>query len=65
MSLADYSRRANKNYQDKFDNTSVRLPKGTKERIKAITNGGSLNEYMSNAILKQLEIDEKHQNKDK
>ena len=65
MSLADYSRRANKNYQDKFDNTSVRLPKGTKERIKAITNGGSLNEYMSTAILEQLERDEKHQNKEK
>ena len=59
---ASYTRRAIKNYQNKFDYVNVRLDAGTKDRIKAVAQGRSMSEYISDIVYKALENDEKHQN---
>lgn len=61
---ADYTQRAINNYQKTKDRIILLANKGTKDRIKAIYSG-SINEYITQLVYKQLEIDEKHQNKEK
>lgn len=54
----EYTRRAIKKYNDKFDRIAVNLPKGTKDRIKDLT-GLSCNKYISTLVLEDLEKLEK------
>lgn len=53
MKTADYIRKANNKYNSKFDIIQVKLDKGTKEQIKAITNE-SYNEYVKRLIMTDL-----------
>lgn len=48
----DYTKKAVANYREKFDILQLRLPKGTKEKLK---NKGNINEYICALILKDLE----------
>ena len=50
----EYTKRAIKNYNAKFDRIAVNLPIGTKERIKEMT-GTSCNAYISSLVLADLE----------
>lgn len=50
----EYTRRATANYQAKYDLIQVRFPKGTKERIKEVTDQ-SVNDYIVNAIIEKLD----------
>ena len=50
----EYTKRAAKKYRDKFDILQVRLDKGTKERIQAITSA-SCSEYVKRLIMDDLE----------
>ena len=52
--IPEYTRRAIKNYNDKFDRVAVNLPKGSKERIKNLTKE-SCNAYISKLVLADLE----------
>ena len=46
---------ANHRYDDKaYDKTAIRVPRGTFERIKEKTGGGSLNGFMAAAVLEKL-----------
>ncbi len=58
MSVPEYTKRAIKNYNNKFDRLAVNLPKGTKERIKELT-GQSCNAFISTLVLEELERIEK------
>ena len=49
----DYVRRAQNNYNSKFDRVSVRLPKGTSEVIREKT-GLSINNYLLALVQKDL-----------
>ena len=58
---ADYTRRAVDAYREKFDLVQIRLPKGTKERIQAITEGQmSVATYCSQTILDILDCYEEN-----
>ena len=50
----EYTKKAIRNYNNKFDRVAVNLPKGTKERIKELT-GKSCNAYISELVLAELE----------
>jgi len=50
----DYVLRAKANYRNKFDNLAVKLPKGTKDRIKAVTDD-SLSSFCEKLILAELD----------
>lgn len=54
METPEYIRRAQNKYNSKFDLVQLKLPKGTKERIKSITNE-SYNAYVNRLILEDLE----------
>lgn len=54
------TRKATANYQSKFDLIQIRLPKGTKEKIKNIINPDSVNNYIVELIEKDLEQKEKN-----
>ena len=49
-----YQRRAIKNYNAKFEHTSVNFPIGTKERIKAVTDE-SMNQFLNRLVEAELE----------
>lgn len=53
----DYTKKAVKDYQNKFDLVQVRFPKGTKERLQKLTNA-SVNNYIVDAVLVSIESDE-------
>lgn len=59
---ADYTIKAIRKYEQSKDRITVLADKGTKDRIKAVASG-SVTEYILDILYKQLEIDEKHQNK--
>ena len=50
----EYTKKAIQNYNNKFDRIAVNLPKGTKDRIKALT-GKSCNAYVSELDVKDLD----------
>ena len=54
---ATYTRKAVKKYEETRDKITILADKGTKERIKAVYNG-SVSEYITSLVYKQLEIDE-------
>lgn len=54
METPEYIKRAQNKYNSKFDLVQLKLPKGTKERIKSITNE-SYNAYVNRLILEDLE----------
>lgn len=54
MSTPDYIKRAQKQYNSKFDLIQLRLPKGTKDKIKAITKD-SIAGYCVKCILGTIE----------
>lgn len=54
MSTPEYVKRANNTYNSKFDIIQVKLDKGTKSRIKAVTNE-SFNNYIKRLIYSDLE----------
>lgn len=54
MATPDYIKKAHNNYNAKFDLIQVKLPKGTKERIKEITDM-SYNEYVKSVVLVDLD----------
>lgn len=63
MSVPEYTKRAIKNYNNKFDRIAVNLPKGTKERIKELTNK-SCNAFINALVLEELErIENENKNK--
>ena len=53
MATADYTKKAIKKYNAKFDRVAVNLPKGTKERIKS--KGESINGYITRLVLADLD----------
>lgn len=54
---AEYTRRAVENYRAKFDTAQIRLPKGTRERAKAVN--ANINDIAVAAVLAYLEDREK------
>ena len=54
MKTPSYVRNAQNRYNAKFDIIKVKLDKGTKERIKSVTQE-SYNEYVKNLIMNDLE----------
>lgn len=48
-----YNKRATKNYIAKFDMVSLRLPKGTKERISKQSD--SINKFISDLVAAELD----------
>lgn len=59
---ADYTRRAIEKYNAKFDRIIANLPKGTKERIKAINPDITPGAFVRDAAIKELERIEKENN---
>lgn len=55
MSTPEYTRRAIDNYKNKFDIINVRLPKGTKDKIKEVIKNDSVNNYIVNLVVEDLE----------
>lgn len=53
MATPEYIKRANNNYNSKFDIIQVKFDKGTKERIKAITQE-SYNDYIKRIVYADL-----------
>ena len=59
MSIPKYVRDAQNKYNSKFDLIQLKLPEGTKERIKSlIGEDGSMAAYCKQAVLMSLENDE-------
>lgn len=56
MATADYTKRAVKNYQAKFDLVQVRFPKGTKSRILATCD--NCNQFIIKCVLDALNLAE-------
>ena len=50
-----------KHTQEKVDRVNCLLPKGTKERIKAVAPNKSINAFIKDVVLLQLETMEKMQ----
>lgn len=50
---AEYTRRAVDNYRSKYDFVQIRLPKGTRERAKAL--GANVNNVAVDAVLARLD----------
>jgi predicted DNA-binding protein len=50
----DYTRKAINNYKEKFDIMQLRLPKGTRDRIKALTKE-SHNDFIVKAVIEKIE----------
>lgn len=56
MSVPQYVKNAQNNYNAKFDLIQLKLPKGTKDRIRSATAGSmSMAEYCKRAVLSVLE----------
>lgn len=51
----EYTKRAIKNYNNKFDRVAVNLPKGSKEKIKQLTGGISCNAFINVLVRDKLE----------
>lgn len=51
----EYTKRAIKNYNNKFDRVAVNLPKGSKEKIKQLTGGQSCNAFINVLVREKLE----------
>lgn len=47
----EYTKKAVDNYRSKFDFVQIRLPKGTKEKLK---DKGNINNYINNLIMQDL-----------
>lgn len=47
----EYTKKAVDNYRSKFDFVQIRLPKGTKEKLK---DKGNINDYINNLIKQDL-----------
>jgi len=63
MGTPDYIKKAQNNYNAKFDLVQLKLPKGTKERIRAlIGDSGSISAYCVRCVLDALENSENVQN---
>lgn len=61
MATPQYIKNAQNNYNSKFDLVQLKLPKGTKERIKAILEDGqSIAGYCVQSVLAALESDEEY-----
>lgn len=59
MALPQYIKDAQNNYNAKFDIIQLKLPQGTKDRIRAIIGkDGSMTAYCKQSVLIVLEIDE-------
>lgn len=59
MSTPDYIKNAQNAYNAKFDLVQIKLPKGTKERIQAVTEGQmSIAAYCKQTVLDALECHE-------
>lgn len=54
----EYTRKAINNYKEKFDIMQIRLPKRTRDRIKALTNE-SHNDFIVKAVIEKIESIEK------
>lgn len=54
----EYTKKAIKNYNSKFDRVAVNLPKGTKEKIKNLT-GKSCNAFISELVVNEIKNIEK------
>lgn len=50
----DYTKKATKNYINKFDSVTIRLPKGSKAKIELLT-GLSVNKFVNIAVAEKLE----------
>lgn len=55
MSTPEYTKRAVNNYRNKFDIVNIRLPKGTKDKIKQYIKELTVNEYIVELVLMDLE----------
>ena len=53
MSTPDYVKKAQNRYNSKFDLVQLKLPKGTKDRIRELTNE-SFNAYITKLVLDSL-----------
>lgn len=53
MKVPEYTRRAQERYAQKFDNVSVKLPKGTAEKIRE--TGESVNAFINRLVAAELE----------
>ena len=51
----EYTRKATANYQSKFDLVQIRLQKGTKDTIKEVIKDSSVNDYIVNLVMEDLE----------
>lgn len=47
----EYTKKAVDNYRSKFDFVQIRLPKGTKEKLK---DKGNINDYINSLIMQDL-----------
>lgn len=54
MSVPKYIKDAQNKYNSKFDLVQVKLPKGTKDRIKSVSDK-SLNAFIRDLVLEKLE----------
>lgn len=54
----EYTKKAIKNYNSKFDRVAVNLPKGTKEKIKNLT-GKSCNAFICELVVNEIKNIEK------
>ena len=52
----EYTKRATANYQAKYDLIQVRFPKGTRERIEKILTSKSVNNYIVDLVMADLEL---------
>lgn len=59
----EYTKRAIRNYNNKFDRVAVNLPKGSKDRIKELTSK-SCNVFLVELALKELDRLETEKGKD-
>ena len=54
----EYTRKAINNYKEKFDIIQIRLPKGTRDRIKTLTDE-SHNDFIVKAVIEKIDNLEK------
>lgn len=57
MSIPQYVKNAQNKYNAKFDIIQLKLPKGTKGRIKNLCGDMSMSEYCKCAVLERIEQD--------
>lgn len=58
MTVPNYIKDAQNKYNSQFDIIQLKLPMGTKDRIKNIIGGGSMAAYCKQAVLTALDSDE-------